>query len=102
MFCKNQVIATGGSAVYSERAMTHLKSDGIIIFLDVNLNVLLSRIHNFSTRGLAKPSDQSFAELFEERIDLYKKYADLTVKSSGITQEELSEEIITLLTGNEE
>ena len=72
--CNNYVIATGGSAAYSHKAMTHLKSDGIIIFLKVDLPTLESRIYDFATRGLAKRPDQSFADLFEERYTLYKKY----------------------------
>ena len=92
--CKNHVIATGGSAAYSHKAMTHLKSDGIIIFLKVDLPTLESRIHDFDTRGLAKRPDQSFADLFEERYVLYKKYADITIEFAALSQEEVCETII--------
>lgn len=92
--CLNHVIATGGSAVYSHTAMTHLQLNGFVVFLDVELAVLESRVHNFETRGLAKRSEQSFAELFEERFPLYRKYADVTVTCSNLTQEEISERII--------
>ncbi|MFO7667231.1 MAG: shikimate kinase [Desulfobacterales bacterium] len=95
LFVQNCVIATGGSAVYSDRAITHLKSDGIVIFLDVNLSTLESRVHDFSTRGLAKRPDQNFADLYYERLILYRQYADITVKSAGLTQEEICSKIIT-------
>jgi shikimate kinase len=95
---QNHVIATGGSAVYSNRAMAHLKSDGVFIYLDVDLAVLESRIGDFSTRGLARRPDQSFAELFDERIELYKKYADITIKCDRITQEQICESIIEEMT----
>ncbi len=91
---QNHVIATGGSAVYSEQAMNHLKSDGVLIFLDVDLETLESRVHDFSTRGLAKRPDQSFAELFEERVVLYTKHADITIKCAELTQEDVCERII--------
>ncbi|MFC1862545.1 shikimate kinase [Thermodesulfobacteriota bacterium] len=100
--CKNHIIATGGSAVYSEKAMIHLKSDGVLVFLDVNLHNLLSRVYDFATRGLAKPSEQSFAELFEERIELYRQFADITVKGSGFTQEEVCAEIIRTLSSDQD
>ena len=100
--CTNHIIATGGSAVYSEKAMIHLKLDGILVFLDVNLHNLLSRVYDYATRGLAKPSEQSFAELFEERIELYRKYADITVKGSGLNQEEVCEEIIRDLSSDQD
>jgi shikimate kinase len=90
----NCVIATGGSAVYSDRAMAHLKSDGIVIFLDVDMPALESRIHNYSTRGLAKRADQSFADMFKERFALYTQYADITIKCAGLTHEEVCARIM--------
>ena len=91
---QNHVIATGGSAVYSDKAMSHLKSHGIAIFLDVDLATLESRVRDFSTRGLAKRPEQTIAELFDERYVLYTKYADITVKCAGLTQEEVCARII--------
>jgi len=94
LHCVNHVIATGGSAVYSHAAMTHLKSNGAVVFLNVELPVLESRIHNFATRGLAKRPDQSIEDLFEERFVLYARYADVTIECKDYTQEEVCEEII--------
>ena len=91
---QNHVVATGGSAAYSDQAMTHLKSDGVIILLDVDLVTLESRVSDFSTRGLAKRLDQSFAELFDERFALYTKHADITIKCAGLTQEDVCARII--------
>lgn len=87
---RNCVVSTGGSAVYSDKAMAHLRSDGIVIFLDVVQPVLESRINDYSTRGLAKRPDQSFTELFQERCTLYAKYADITIKNDNLTHEEVS------------
>src|SRR5512136_2949872 len=42
--CCNHVIATGGSAVYSHSAMEHLKPGGFVVFLDVDMATLESRI----------------------------------------------------------
>ena len=92
--CLNHVIATGGSAVYSHAAMTHLKSTGIAVFLNVTLPVLEARIHDYETRGLAKRPDQSFDDLFEERSSLYKKYADVTIECKNFTQEQVCEQIV--------
>ncbi len=89
LHCDNHVIATGGSAVYSGPAMQHLKSDGVVVFLDVELPVLKNRIKDYDKRGLAKHPDQSLEDLFEERLVLYKKYADVTIDCSGLTQEEV-------------
>lgn len=91
---RNNVIATGGSAVYSDRAMTHLKSHGVLIFLDVSLATLERRVRNFSTRGLARRPDQSFAELFDERFALYTRHADITIRCDDMTHGQVCESII--------
>jgi shikimate kinase len=92
--CKDHVIATGGSAAYSHAAISHLKKDGIVVFLQTDLQTLKARIRNFDIRGLAKRPDQSFEDLYEERLTLYQKYADITIESSGSTQEEVCATII--------
>lgn len=96
---RNHVISTGGSAVYGDRAMAHLKSDGIAVFLDVTLDTLEARVPDFSTRGLAKRPDQSFSELFDERNALYRRYADVTVKCDGLTPEQVCATIMAKVAG---
>ena len=88
--CRNHIIATGGSAVYSEAAMQHLKANGIAVFLHVELEVLKKRLIDMDTRGIAQRPGQSFAELYEERQRLYRRYADLTIDCAHQTQEEIS------------
>jgi len=94
---KNHVIATGGSVVYSEKAMSHLLGISKIIFLDVNFNEIKKRIHNIETRGIAKSKNQSFRELFAERRILYQKYAEITVNCNESDQEELALQIAQLI-----
>lgn len=91
---QNQVISTGGSAVYSDAAMQHLKRNGTVVFLDISLETVIHRIGDYSLRGISRRPDQSLAELFEERFALYSRYADLTVKGEGANQDQLSEAII--------
>jgi shikimate kinase len=90
----SHVIATGGSAVYSARAMGHLKKDGVIIFLDASIDVLSGRIQDFNTRGLSKSKDMSFSDLFAERMPLYRMYADITIDCTSKSHEMVSWEII--------
>jgi shikimate kinase len=86
---ENHVIATGGSAAYSDAAMTHLRKSSTIIFLEVSFAEIERRIHNFETRGIAKAKGQTFKELYDERQVLYKKYAELTIRCDGLNQEEV-------------
>ncbi|MGB3212601.1 MAG: shikimate kinase [Desulforhopalus sp.] len=92
--CRDHIVATGGSAAYSNPAMMHLKVDGVVIFLHADLPTLNQRIHNYETRGLAKRPDQSFQDLFEERLMLYGKYADITVECSHLTQDQVCDAIV--------
>ena len=95
--CRNHVIATGGSAVYSRAAMEHLKSNGIAVFLNVDLQTLLTRVQDYDTRGLAKRADQGVADLFAERHALYRRYADVIIDCEGITHETVCKKIIQML-----
>lgn len=92
--CRDHVIATGGSAAYSETAMQQLKRQGVVVFLHADLPVLQLRIGNYESRGLAKRPEQSFQDLFDERLELYQKYADMTINCSMLSQERVCEEII--------
>lgn len=90
----NHIIATGGSAVYSETAMLHLKNLGPVIFLDVAIHELEQRINNLSTRGIASAQGQTFAEIYAERRPLYLRYADIVIDCNGKNQDQLVEEVI--------
>jgi shikimate kinase len=86
---RGKVVSTGGSAVYSEAGMAHLKQDSTVVFLDLPLAELEQRISNFSTRGIARRPDQSFEDLFEERSIMYKRYADIRIDCSNLQIEEV-------------
>ena len=84
------VIATGGSAAYSERAMAHLQEISTIVFLQVSFAEIERRIHNFASRGIAKAAHQTFRQLFDERQSLYERYAEITISCDGFDQEEIA------------
>jgi shikimate kinase len=94
---KNAVIATGGSAVYSEEAMRHLADNGTIVHLDLPFEEVQRRVTNLYTRGVVMEKGQTLAGLYEKRQPLYKKYAEITIQCSTRTHEQIVEEIITLL-----
>jgi shikimate kinase len=94
LHCSNQVIATGGSAAYSRPAMTHLKQNGIIVFLHADLETLHKRVGDFSKRGLTKSPGQSLEDLFVERLSLYTAYADIIIDCCRLTHEEVCARII--------
>ncbi len=75
---EGHVIATGGSAVYSESAMHTLKETGIVVYLAQDLPCLSDRIASLDSRGVVKMPGQDIASIFEERRPLYERYADIT------------------------
>ncbi len=83
------VIATGGSAVYSRAAMEHLKRGGLAAWLYLPLELLARRLDDQSTRGIVFEPGQTLAELFAQRRPLYEKHADLTIDTTGLTQDQV-------------
>ena len=73
------VIATGGSVVYCENAMKHLGSLGKVVYLKIPFAEVEKRIGNFSTRGVVIRNGGTLADMYNERLPLYEKYADITV-----------------------
>ena len=84
-----KVVATGGSAVYSDAGMNRLRESGTVAFLDMPLAELKHRIHNYEQRGIARRPDQSFADLFAERSVLYNKYADINISCANLAPQEV-------------
>ena len=77
------VLATGGSADLSDTAMNYLKKESEVIFLDVSYKNISERILNLSERGLVRESNQSLQDTYNQRLNLYKKYADHVVINDG-------------------
>ena len=73
---ENAVIATGGSVVYSERAMAHLKEGAAIIYLRISFDTMTRRISNMTSRGILLREGESIDAMYKERSFLYEKYAD--------------------------
>ena len=77
-----EIISTGGSAVYSESAMSHLQSFSKIIYISTPLNIIKERIGDGQGRGFAAPNEMSIEDVFYEREPLYNKWANKTVDGS--------------------
>ncbi len=73
------VIATGGSAVYSEESMMHLKKSSIFVYLKVNNSELDNRVTDLKERGVVTNGKETMQEIFEDRTRLYQRYADVTI-----------------------
>ena len=76
------IVSPGGSVVYSRKAMKFLKKHSIIVFLNASSKSIDSWISNKSKRGIIRLKNKGLNKLFAERVPLYEKYADLTVRLS--------------------
>lgn len=91
---KNAVIAPGGSVVYSEKAVDHLKSMGKLVYIKLPYHVIDERLRNIHSRGIAMGADETLMDLYNKRIPLYERYCDFYVDGEGLTVEEVVENIV--------
>lgn len=91
---ENSVVSTGGSAVYSDKAMKHLKENGTVVYIKLSLEEIERRLNNIKTRGIAMKPGETLADLYALRVPLYEKYADITVETEGFSIEESIEALI--------
>lgn len=91
------VIATGGSTVYSPKAMKHLREISTVVYLRVTYPVLKRRLGDLTRRGVVLKPDQTLENLYEERIPLYEKYAHVTVNISRKSVQQSALSIIAAL-----
>lgn len=83
------VIATGGSVVYGQKAMEHLKTIGRIVYLELSYETLCERIGDLTARGVSIHKGQTFQELYEERLPLYENYAEITIDAEHLSIREI-------------
>ncbi len=87
------IIATGGSVIYRETAMQHLRALGPIVYLRAPLDLILERIARNPQRGIAIAPGQTIEDLFKERSALYEKYAHCTLDVNLYTPEECAKAV---------
>ncbi len=93
----NCVIATGGSVVYSQKAMDSLRKTGISIYLYVPFDEIEKRLRNIKTRGIVIPEGQSLNDVYEERVPLYLAHSDATLDCTNKDIEEIVAEAIAVI-----
>ena len=91
---ENAVISPGGSVVYCEEAMRHFKEIGTVVYLKASYQTIMRRIHNPQKRGVVLRPGQTLRDLYEERVQLFEKYADITVCEDGCRIEETIENVL--------
>ena len=78
------IISTGGGAVKREENMKILKEKGIVVFLSRKIEDIAKENHE--ARPLLKDINNIY-KLYDERIELYKRYSDIIIENNGTLQE---------------
>lgn len=91
---ENAVIATGGSVVYGREAMEHLRSIGTVVYLKLSYPVLEQRLYDIRGRGVVLKEGQTLRDLYQERVPLYERYADIVVDEENSNVEETIQRIV--------
>lgn len=92
--CDKTIIATGGSVVYGQKAMEHLKEIGTVVYLSVSFSVLEKRLSDIKGRGVVLKDGQTLYDLYMERTPLYEKYADVCISEDGLNVEQTVELLV--------
>lgn len=92
--CERHIIATGGSAVYGERAMKHLSSLGRVVYMSLSLDNVRAHIGDTGmSRGVVYRDGADLTSLYCERVPLYEKYADITIDCNSLSITEAAMQI---------
>jgi shikimate kinase len=90
---KAAVIATGGSVVYCENAMKHFNEIATICYLKLSYKSIEERLGDLQERGVVLKEGQTLRSLYDERVPLYEKYANMTVECENKNIREIVMEI---------
>ena len=85
---------TGGSVVYSPKAMAHLKENAVIIYLRISFETMMKRIADMNSRGILLKNGETIEAMFGERKALYENFADAVLDCDGKPVETTVSEIV--------
>ena len=94
------IIATGGSVIYGKEAMEHYKEIGTVVYLKLDYETLSKRLGDIKNRGVVLKEGQDLKGLYDERCELYAKYADLEIDEAGLDVENTIEILVEKLAIN--
>lgn len=90
------VISTAGSIIYQEQAMEWLKANSTICFIDTEFAVIEKRLSE-TPKAIIGLKEKGLHKLWEERIPVYKKWADICIETEDKDSSKVVDEIITKL-----
>ena len=86
----NQAISCGGGVVLNKENMVNLKQNGIIIFIDMSLELL--KTCNPKNRPLLQDK-RNIEKLYNDRIALYRSFQDITIQKTSFDKNAIMHQI---------
>ncbi len=83
------VIATGGSVIYGQGAMEHLRQIGTVVYLCLPYPAIEERLGDLHARGVTMKPGQTLLDLYNERCPEYERWADVTLQCEGLRLREV-------------
>ena len=91
---ENSVISPGGSVIYCEEAMRHFKEIGTVVYLSASYQTIKQKIKSPKKRGVVLRDGQTFRDLYDERVKLFEKYADIIISEDDCQIEETIDRVL--------
>ncbi len=73
----NTIISLSGSTPLHEEAINHIRSSGILVYLDVDKQLILNHLHLMKCDRIVGQSTRPISEILDYRKSIYEKYYDL-------------------------
>ena len=80
---ENMLISGGGGIILRKENMDYLKKTSTVIFINRSVKNLLKSKNLGANRPLLKDNENHIYNLYNDRIGLYNKYADIEVDNNG-------------------
>ncbi len=93
------IISTAGSIIYHDEAMNWLRSNSRICFIDSDFSVIEQRL-SVKPKAVIGLKEKGLRKLWDERLPIYKKWADISVSTHGKDLAQIANEIISRLSVN--
>jgi len=95
---RQRVVAPGGSIIYHPDLMDYLKKNATLVYLEDCYDNIEARVKaNLSARGIVGLKTKSLKQIYDERLPLYARYADITVNCSDKSWKQIAEEVLRLI-----
>ncbi|MFT5082839.1 MAG: shikimate kinase [Lentisphaeria bacterium] len=93
----NAIVSTGGSVIYSAKALQALSHFGPLVWLDISYKTLMKRVTNQQSRGLACAPGTDLCTLYNERHPLYERYAEFRLDANDCEIDEACQGLLGLI-----